>query len=148
MLITMLLLFGYAVATEVDHIPMAVFDQSKTYESRNYIEAYKNSLYFNPDFYVNSIDELNHLLDEGKVKAGLIILQDFSQYKVKMVQPLLKIDGSDPTTARSALSSGIMISQMFSSNIVQKELKVKGMKMPSIGIDLSTKVEYNPELNT
>ncbi|EGD52609.1 ABC-2 type transporter [Thermoanaerobacter ethanolicus JW 200] len=146
--ITMLLLFGYAVATEVDHIPMAVFDQSKTYESRNYIEAYKNSLYFNPDFYVSSIDELNRLLDEGKVKAGLIIPPDFSQYKVKMVQPLLKIDGSDPTTARTALSSGIMISQMFSNNIVQKELKVKGMKMPSIGIDLSTKVEYNPELNT
>lgn len=146
--ITMLLLFGYAIATEVDHIPMAVFDQSKTYESRNYIEAYKNSLYFNPDFYVSSIDELNRLLDEGKVKAGLIIPPDFSQYKVKMVQPLLKIDGSDPTTARTALSSGIMISQMFSNNIVQKELKVKGMKMPSIGIDLSTKVEYNPELNT
>ncbi|KHO63042.1 transporter [Thermoanaerobacter sp. YS13] len=146
--ITMLLLFGYAVATEVDHIPMAVFDQSKTFESRNYIEAYKNSLYFNPDFYVSSIDELNRLLDEGKVKAGLIIPPNFSQYKVKMVQPLLKIDGSDPTTARTALSSGIMISQMFSNNIVQKELKVKGMKMPSIGIDLSTKVEYNPELNT
>ncbi|SFE64518.1 ABC-2 type transport system permease protein [Thermoanaerobacter thermohydrosulfuricus] len=146
--ITMLLLFGYAVATEVDHIPMAVFDQSKTYESRNYIEAYKNSLYFNPDFYVSSIEELNRLLDEGKVKAGLIIPPDFSQYKVKMVQPLLKIDGSDPTTARTALSSGIMVSQMFSNNIVQKELKVKGMKMPSIGIDLSTKVEYNPELNT
>ncbi|EIV99532.1 ABC transporter permease [Thermoanaerobacter siderophilus] len=146
--ITMLLLFGYAIATEVDHIPMAVFDQSKTYESRNYIEAYKNSLYFNPDFYASSIDELNRLLDEGKVKAGLIIPPDFSQYKVKMVQPLLKIDGSDPTTARTALSSGIMVSQMFSNNIVQKELKVKGMKMPSIGIDLSTKVEYNPELNT
>jgi len=146
--ITMLLLFGYAVATEVEHIPMAVFDQSKTYESRNYIEAYKNSLYFNPDFYVSSVDELNRLLDEGKVKAGLIIPPDFSQYKVKTVRPLLKIDGSDPTTARTALSSGIMISQMFSNNIVQKELKVKGMKMPSIGIDLSTKVEYNPELNT
>ncbi|HHY80133.1 MAG TPA: ABC transporter permease [Thermoanaerobacter sp.] len=146
--ITMLLLFGYAVATEVEHIPMAVFDQSKTYESRNYIEAYKNSLYFNPDFYVSSVDELNRLLDEGRVKAGLIIPPDFSQYKVKTVRPLLKIDGSDPTTARTALSSGIMISQMFSNNIVQKELKVKGMKMPSIGIDLSTKVEYNPELNT
>ncbi|EMT38250.1 ABC-2 type transport system permease protein [Thermoanaerobacter thermohydrosulfuricus] len=146
--ITMLLLFGYAVATEVDHIPMAVFDQSKTYESRSYIEAYKNSLYFNPDFYVSSIEELNRLLDEGKAKAGLIIPPDFSQYKVKMVKPLLKIDGSDPTTARTALSSGIMVSQMFSNNIVQKELKVKGMKMPSIRIDLSTKVEYNPELNT
>lgn len=54
--LAMLFLFGYAVSTEVDHIPMAVFDQSKTQESRGFIDAYRNSLYFNPDYYVNNMD--------------------------------------------------------------------------------------------
>ncbi|WP_434640386.1 ABC transporter permease [Thermoanaerobacterium thermosaccharolyticum] len=144
----MLFLFGYAISTEVDHIPMAVFDQSKTQESRDFINAYKNSLYFNPDYYVDNIDELNNLLDTGKVKAGLIIPPDFSQYKNKMTNVLLKIDGSDPTTARTALSSGIMVAQYFSNKNTEEELSKKGMHIPNIGIDLSTKVEYNPDLNT
>ncbi|WP_432422531.1 ABC transporter permease [Thermoanaerobacterium thermosaccharolyticum] len=146
--LAMLFLFGYAVSTEVDHIPMAVFDQSKTQESRGFIDAYKNSLYFNPEYYVNTIDELNNLLDTGKVKAGLIIPPDFSQYKNKMTNALLKIDGSDPTTARTALSSGIMVAQYFSNKNIEEELSKKGMHIPDIGIDLSTKVEYNPDLNT
>ncbi len=146
--LAMLFLFGYAVSTEVDHIPMAVFDQSKTQESRDFINAYRNSLYFNPDYYVDNIDELNNLLDTGIVKAGLIIPPDFSQYKNKMTNVLLKIDGSDPTTARTALSSGIMVSQHFSNKNTEEELSKKGMHIPNIGIDLSTKVEYNPDLNT
>lgn len=146
--IVMLLLFGYAVATEVDHIPMAVFDQSNSFESRSFIEAYKNSLYFNPDYYVNNMNDLNKLLDEGKAKAGLIIPPDFSQFKGKTTEVLLKIDGSDPTTARTALSSGIMVAQMFSNKIIQRELTIKGVNIPSSGIDLRTKVEYNPDLNT
>ncbi|WP_432416188.1 ABC transporter permease [Thermoanaerobacterium aotearoense] len=146
--LAMLFLFGYAVSTEVDHIPMAVFDQNKTQESRDFINAYRNSLYFNPDYYVDNIDELNNLIDAGKVKAGLIIPPDFSQYKDKMTNVLLKIDGSDPTTARTALSSGIMVAQYFSNKNTEKELAKKGMHIPNIGIDLSTKVEYNPDLNT
>lgn len=146
--LAMLFLFGYAVSTEVDHIPMAVFDQSKTQESRDFINAYRNSLYFNPEYYVDNIDELNNLIDTGKVKAGLIIPPDFSQYKNKMTNVLLKIDGSDPTTARTALSSGIMVAQYFSNKNTEEELSKKGMHIPNIGIDLSTKVEYNPDLNT
>lgn len=146
--IAMLFLFGYAVATEVDHIPMAVFDQSNTPESRSFIEAYRNSLYFNPDYYVNNMNDLNKLIDEGNAKAGLIIPPNFSQYKEKPVRVLLKIDGSDPTTARTALSSGIMVAQFFSNKFMQRELTIKGLKLPSSGIDTKTKVEYNPDLNT
>jgi ABC-2 type transport system permease protein len=146
--LTMLLLFGYAVATEVDHIPMAVLDLSNSHESREYIQAFRNSLYFNPDVYVENVDELKKLLDEGKVKAGLIIPPDFSHYKEKVVRPLLKIDGSDPTTARTALSSGIMVSQAFSNSLLKEEMKSKGMKIPNLGVDLASVVEYNPELNT
>lgn len=146
--LAMLFLFGYAVSTEVDHIPMAVLDQSKTQESRAFIDAYKNSLYFDPDFYVNNINDLNELLDKGTVRAGLIIPPGFSMYNNKSAQVLLKIDGSDPTTARTALSSGIMVSQYFSSKNLQNELSKKGLKLPYSGIDIRTKVEYNPDLNT
>ncbi|TCW42532.1 ABC-2 type transport system permease protein [Thermohydrogenium kirishiense] len=65
-----------------------------------------------------------------------------------MTNALLKIDGSDPTTARTALSSGIMVAQYFSNKNIEEELSKKGMHIPDIGIDLSTKVEYNPDLST
>lgn len=146
--LVMLLLFAYAVATEVEHIPMAVLDQSKTQQSRDFIRAYKNSLYFDPDYFVNSMEELNLLLDKGKVRAALVIPPDFSMYREKTVPVLLKIDGSDPTTARTALSSGVMVAQSFYNNKVRGDLSKRGLYFASSGIDLRTKVEYNPDLNT
>ncbi|WP_026485772.1 ABC transporter permease [Caldanaerobius polysaccharolyticus] len=146
--LVMLLLFAYAVATEVEHIPMAVLDQSKTQQSRDFIKAYKNSLYFDPDYFVDSMEELNLLLDRGKVRAALVIPPDFSMYKEKTIPVLLKIDGSDPTTARTALSSGVMVAQSFFNNKVRGDLFKRGLHFVSSGIDLRTKVEYNPELNT
>lgn len=146
--VVMLFLFGYAVATEVEHIPMAVLDQSKTQESSDLIRAYKNSLYFDPDYYVDNIKDLDMLLAEGKVRAALIIPSDFSLYKSKPTPVLLKIDGSDPTTARTALSSGVMVAQSFSNKNIINDLSKKGVRFLPSGIDLRTKVEYNPNLNT
>ena len=76
--IVMMLLFGYAVNTEVDKIPTAVLDQCKTQESREYLDKFTASNYFDIVSDVTSEDELSKLIDSGKVKAGITIPDDFS----------------------------------------------------------------------
>ena len=44
--VVMMLLFGYAVNTEVDKIPTAVYDQSNTEESRAFLDKFTESDYF------------------------------------------------------------------------------------------------------
>lgn len=149
--IVMMLLFGYAVNTEVDRIKTAVFDLSNTSQSREYIEKFVTSDYFSIKLHVSSQKELTDLLDSGEVKAGLIIPANFKTElkKGKTPQTQLLIDGTDPTTARTALSSGMLISEMYSRNIKEKTLKKIGFNpAASSGVALNTKVWYNPNLKS
>lgn len=149
--IVMMLLFGYAVTTEVEHIPTAVLDQSKTQESREYIERYLVSGYFDVDYTVSSEKELSDLLDAGKIQAGLIIPADYARSLKKGTSPQtqLLIDGTNPTTARTALSSGILVSEVYSRNRSQQQLQRLGGSLPAAGsVTLNTKVWYNPNLKS
>lgn len=149
--IMFLLIFGYAVRTEVDNINMAVVDLSKTQESREYIQKFDNSLYFNTKYYVESQDELNFLLESGKVKAGLIIPPEYAKNinRGSSANTQLIVDGSDPTVASTVYSSGILISQIYSIDLQLNELQKKGISsIPASGVDLRTKVLYNPEMDS
>lgn len=151
MTIGMMFLFGYAVNTDVDNISTVVFDQSKTQESREFIDQFRSTGYFVFDYNVNSLEELTTLIDKGKAKAGLIIPVDYAVMlkKNKSPQPQLVIDGTDPTIARTALNSGVLISNTYSINQRQKFIEIKGFAdMKSPGVDLNTRVRYNPNLSS
>lgn len=149
--IIMMFLFGYAVTTEVDKIPTAVFDQSKTQESREYIDKFVASNYFNVIYYVSSDKELSDLIDGTKVKAGLIIPSRYAEdiRRSKTPNTQLIIDGTDPTTARTALSSGQLVTEMYSKSFKEKALKKIGASAANMpGISISTRVWYNPNLKS
>ena len=149
--ILMMLLFGYAVNTEVDKISTAVFDQSKTQESREYIDKFTASNYFEIKYYVSGEKELSDLIDDGKVKAGIIVPSDYANKlsRGKTPQTQLIIDGTDPTTARTALNSGLLVSEMYSRSFKENALKKLGVSAASTpGIAINTRVWYNPNLKS
>jgi ABC-2 type transport system permease protein len=67
----MMFLFGYAVTTNVDHISVAVLDQDKSAASRELINTFRESTYFDFNYYVYSQKEISNLIDSGRVKGGL-----------------------------------------------------------------------------
>lgn len=149
--IIMMLLFGYAVNTEVEHISTAIYDTCQTQESRGYVDAFKGSNFFDVKYNVESESEMNALIESGKVKAGLTIPQDFSKdiKAGRTPECELVIDGADPTTARTAMSSGILISQMYSINLKESYAKSAGISISALpSITLSTRISYNPNLES
>ena len=46
-----LLIFGFAINTDVKHLQTAVFDQSRTQESRQMIQSFTSSNYFDIKLY-------------------------------------------------------------------------------------------------
>lgn len=149
--IFMMILFGYAVTTEVEKIPTAVFDQSKTQESREYVDKFVASNYFDVLYYVSSDKELSNLIDSGKAKAGLIIPSGYAEdiRRSKTPDTQLIIDGTDPTTARTALSSGQLVNQIYSQSFKEKALKKIGASAAKLpGISMSNRVWYNPNLKS
>lgn len=147
--VMMMLLFGYVVNTEVDFIKTAVFDLSQSQESRAYIDKFRNSNYFDIIYNVNSEEEIDRLLDSGKIKAAIIIPASFTPdvKSGKNPQALLLIDGTDSTVAGTILSSGAAIAQNDSLERLQTRLKRSGITAPDMkNMGISTKVKYNPNM--
>ncbi len=149
--IVLMLLFGYAVNTQIDKIPTVVLDQSDSAESRQYVDSFGSNKYFDIKYRVSDEQELKKLIDQGKAKAAIVLPKDYTT-KLKnseLAEVKLIIDGTDPTTARTALNSGIIISETFSKNVKSKTLSQMNISLgKTAGISLKTDVWYNPDMKS
>lgn len=147
--VMMMLLFGYAVNTELENIKTAVLDMNNTEESRDLVKSFENTKYFTVSDKVNSIEEIQEKMDKGQIHAAIIIPSDYSKKLLNMENPAveLMIDGSDPTTARTAFSSGVLVGEKKALSITQKLNEKTAARIKTGGIDIRTKVLYNPDLN-
>ena len=97
----LILLFGYALSLDVDHIPTAVVDHDRTPESRDFIRRLGASVYFDIVAYPASTAVLTDLLDRNRVILGVVIppgwTADLRADRTAALQVI--IDGSDPNTA-------------------------------------------------
>lgn len=148
--VMMILLFGYAVNTDIDHIKTVVLDMDKTQMSRSALEAFKNSNYFDVVTYVSDMEELKKEIDSSRAKAGIVIKSGFNKGINRNEKPeiLIVVDGSDPSIARTAYSSGIFTAQAFSADIKLQKLAKGGAGMLQEPIDIKSQVLYNPQLKS
>ena len=73
-----LVLFGYAIRTEVRHLPTVVLDESRTAESRELVETIRNTGNFDIVGTVRGRDEMDDWIRRGAASAGLVIPADFA----------------------------------------------------------------------
>ncbi len=97
----LILLFGYALSLDVDHIRTAVVDHDRTPESRDFIESMNASIYFDVIGYPASTAELTGWLDGNRAAVGIVIPPGWTaRLKAEKDAPLQAIiDGSDPNHA-------------------------------------------------
>jgi ABC-2 type transport system permease protein len=97
----LILLFGYALSLDVEHIPTAVVDFDRTPDSRDFIQRLDASVYFDVVAHPPSSAALTDLLDRNRVILGIVIPPGWSaDLKADRTSPLqVVIDGSDPNTA-------------------------------------------------
>ncbi len=144
-----LIMLGYAATTNVEHLPTAILDQDKSRESRDLIDAYRVSNYFDIDYVVSNEAELRRLIDSGAAKAGIIISAGYATdlARDRRAQVGFLIDGSDPSIANNALSAAVLIGQSKSLTIIQQIIPgIDPSRMP--GIDVRARVLYNPDLRS
>ena len=147
--VMMLLLLGYAIANDVEDIPMALVDQSKTDESRRFVERLSASGFFKVTYVVQSENEVLQLLDEGQVKSGLLIPEEFgrnlSADESSTVQ--FYIDGSNPTVAQTAQLAAETVSQTASQEILVQRLSRSPLRMElRPPVDARLRFLYNPDM--
>jgi ABC-2 type transport system permease protein len=145
----LMLLNGYALNSDVQNVRMAVCDQEKSQESRDFTDAFVTSGYFDDVAFPASTAEASALLNDGKVKLALIIPPDFSHKlisgEISEVQVL--VDGMDANYATTVVGYVQAVSLQYSRNIMLKNLAKIG-RGSYIPIDYSARIWYNPELKS
>jgi len=145
----LLLLNGYALNWDVQHIKMAVYDEEKSAASREFIDSYINSGYFDYVEVLSSSSEATKLLDEGTVKCALIVPHDFS-HQVLSNQPVniqVLVDGMDANSATTIVGYVQVVALQYSQKIVLNSLAKIG-KGNYIPVQLQARIWYNPELKS
>ncbi len=151
--IIQLLLFGYAVSFDIKHIPMGIFDQSHTQESRQLIRAVTASSYFLIADNANSRTEINTLIEKGDIRIGIIIPPDFADdiNADKTADVQLLIDGTDANVGGVALGYFIAAAQGYSLDITKRMLNKQGDPSISRNFPLLSqrlRIWYNQTLRT
>ena len=103
--VLLLLLFGYALSLDVDHVPLAVWDADGTVASRDLVRSFTGSAAFREVARCGSLDEVTGELQSDRAVAALVIPEGFAADLASTVPVDVQflVDGSDSNTARLAI---------------------------------------------
>jgi drug efflux transport system permease protein len=143
--VVQLLMFGYAIQTDVRHIPTVVLDRSRTPESRDLIAAFENTGSFRIVDHVDGQPALDAAIERGQAQAGIIVppeyARDLGRRRTATVQVV--IDASDPLSSQSALAAAAGVGQVRNLAAL-----VAGAGRLSVPIDVRVRPRYNPGLRS
>jgi ABC-2 type transport system permease protein len=135
-----LLIFGFALSPNVEHLKLGVIDYANTYESRELIAAFTENNIFSVKNYTFSQAHLGQEVRTGKITAGLVIPPDFNR-NLKQDKPAdiqILIDGVDANTA--GIASG------YINQIVNQYSRRMGAQVVTPLVQSQSVFLYNPGL--
>lgn len=146
----LLILFGYALTLDVDNVPLVIWDQSDTPQSRSFISNYAASEYFSLRRHVSSYDEIENALDTGSAVMGIVIPRDFAEglSAGERVNVQIIVDGSDSNTATIATGYAEALTGNYSRNIAMRVMQRRSGRVVTEPIDMRPRVWYNPDLES
>jgi len=97
--IIQILLFGFAINTDVRNLRTAIADQSGTHLSREFVSELRSSQVVNIIATAETAPQLEALLRRGEISLGILIPSDFDRRVADQNRSAVHIlvDGSDPT---------------------------------------------------
>jgi ABC-2 type transport system permease protein len=141
-----LLLFGYAVNTDVRHIKTVVYDQDESAESRDLARSLEATGYFDVVGQVSGYTEVDRALRTGS-GAALVVgphyAADLASGRTAHVQ--LVLDGSDPMIVGAAADAASGVATARASKVSSDRAIRMGLASARPALDLALDVYYNPE---
>jgi ABC-2 type transport system permease protein len=97
--IIQILLFGYAINTDVRNLGSAIANQANSHLSRQFIAELGETQVLDFKYSVETPQELERLLRAGKISVGIYLPADFDRRTIDPQRPAahLLVDGADPT---------------------------------------------------
>lgn len=151
--IVLIILFGYAITTEIKRVPVAILDQSRDEVTQKMISHFAASEYFDLYKMIDSEEEGQALFRQGKVRMVIVIPAGFASSPDASIQ--LLADATDPNEATQlsayatqiAIENGKLKVENENANSNAKQLSSFTFPLSTgKGIVSTISLLYNPQM--
>jgi ABC-2 type transport system permease protein len=136
-----LFLYGYALNFDIRHVALAVQDRDRSAESRELIEAFVGSTYFDRVATITSDEEIDALMERDYVRALIVVpdgfARDLGRGRTAEVQIIL--NGENANTATTVLG-------YVNAVVAEAGNRLGGAVRPRV--EAVPRIWYNPELRS
>ncbi|MDR3373381.1 MAG: ribosome-associated ATPase/putative transporter RbbA [Ancalomicrobiaceae bacterium] len=139
----LMLAFGYGISFDVEHLSYAAFDQDQSTESRQFLEAFEGSRYFDRKAPIATAAELDQRLKTGELKLAIEVPSGFGSDLIRGLKPEVGVWVDGGMTFRAETIRGYVsgLTQTYlRDQALQRTGTATAVAMP---IDIETRFRYN-----
>ncbi len=145
--IFLMLVLGFGINTDVDHLAFAALDRDHTPESRAYLRELRGSIYFDEHAPIADAAGLDRRLMDGELQLALEIPPGFGR-DLRRGRPTeigAWIDGAMPFHAETTRGYLLGLHEVFLRDL---SLATTGADPASPGADIETRFRYNQDFQS
>jgi ABC-2 type transport system permease protein len=145
-----LMLFGYAINTDVRDVHTIVLDQDRSAASRDFARSLEVTGTFEIVGEVASYDDVGRAFRAGEARVALVFPPGYGARVAsgRAAQIQLVVDGSDPQTVGGATQTAGGLAAARSTELLVARLARAGGGASGAPIELEPTTWYNPDLET
>ncbi len=144
----LLFMFGYALTLDVDRVPLVIWDQSATPESRALVDRFTGSRYFALGGSADNYRTIERAIDNRDALMALVVPSGFAR-DLEANRPVavqLLVDGSDSNTATIALGYAEYIFAGYAREVRLEELQRRGGRTLRPPLAVEPRVWFNADM--
>ncbi len=142
-------IYGF-LNNDVKHLPTIVLDESRSQESRDFVQAMTATQYFDVLGEVQTEAQIRESIDRGKAQVAIWFPPDYAR-KLRgglTGQALVIVDASNATVANQAMAVAFGVGQVRGTTLMFDRMGFGQATRPQNAIDLRIRPWYNPNLRT
>ena len=138
-----LLIFGYALRNEVEHIEIVVVDQAHDEVTQAIKNVLASSSYFDIVDQLDHTRDVERLFQEGRVKEAVVFEPDFERRLISEGSATIQVltDATDPNTANTILA-------YTTATLLDYQIKSAPPLPVAPGVVMESRMRYNPMLKS
>ncbi len=139
-------ILGYVVRTDIKDVSLAVWDASNTAESRELIQSFDQTEFFNVNYYAFDYEEIASRIESGDAKGALVIPPEYSRniHRGEPAPVQFFTDGSEPGAGIQSLANANLIAANKGAELLSRN-QLGDIQLP---ISLQPRIWYNPAMQS
>ncbi len=146
----LMLLYGYGINLDYEHVPLYVLDREGSQQSQDLLKRFQASKYFQVVRVVDNYPALVEALDAGRCQVALVIPHDFSR-RLTTGQPVAVqalVDATDDNGANLVMGYAEAVVAGFSQDVQLQWIRQQGLTGSRTPITVDARTWFNEELES